>query len=259
VIRRCVSPLNLVLGSFSENPVEGRGMTLGTSTQGGTLFHPGAEAMEHRGARRWPAHAIGFRINWPWLARGAAALHLFGLALIVTMGWHDPTVTGSATIGGLPALHLAFLMMTGAAAALLTLSSRREEQTLQAADDAQPGVDQLLAQMSHELRTPLNAMIGFSEVMLRELYGPLGHARYQEYAAHISESGGQLLRSAEDALAVTETMSAPIAAIGRGRAGGHRDNVGSHGRQVGRPLRTRRGQRAGARGMGGDRRLRQHN
>jgi signal transduction histidine kinase len=169
--------------------------------------------MEHRGARRWPAHAIDFRINWQWLARGAATLHLFGLALIVTMGWHDPTITGSATIGGLPALHLAFLMMTGAAAALLTLGSRTEEQALPAADDTPPatGVNQLLAQMSHELRTPLNAMIGFSEVMLRELYGPLGHARYQEYAAHISESGGQLLRSAEDALAVTETMSAVMA------------------------------------------------
>ena len=188
-------------------------MTLGTSPQGGTLFHPGAEAMEHRGARRWPAHAIDFRVNWQRLARGAAALHLFGLALIVTMGWHDPSITGLGTIGGLQALHLAFLITTGAAAAFLTLGSRREEQPLQAADDTPPatGVNQLLAQMSHELRTPLNAMIGFSEVMLRELYGPLGHARYQEYAAHISESGGQLLRSAEDALAVTETMSAVMA------------------------------------------------
>jgi two-component system cell cycle sensor histidine kinase PleC len=68
-----------------------------------------------------------------------------------------------------------------------------------------------MAQMSHELRTPLNAVIGFSEVMLHELYGPLGHARYQEYAHHISESGGRLLKSSEDALAVTEAMSALIA------------------------------------------------
>ena len=113
-------------------------MTLGTSPQGGTLFHPGAEAMEHRGARHWPAQAIDFRINWQWLARGAAALHLFGLALIVTMGWHDPSVAGSATIGGLPALHLAFLMTTGAAAALFTLGSRREEQPLQTTDDSTP-------------------------------------------------------------------------------------------------------------------------
>ena len=188
-------------------------MTLGTSTHGGTLFHPGAQAMEQRGERRQAIRALSFHVNWQWLARGAAALHLLGIAVIVSMGWHDPAAAGSSTIGGLPATHLAFLMMTGAAAALFTLGGRDEERAPQTAEGAQvaTGADQLLAQMSHELRTPLNAMIGFSEVMLRELYGPLGHARYQEYAANISESSGQLLRSAEDALAVTETMSAVMA------------------------------------------------
>lgn len=187
-------------------------MTLGTSPQWGILSPLGAGIMEHRGARRWPARA-GSSISRQWLAKGAAAMHLFGLAAIVTMGWHDPVATGPATIGGLQAMHLAFLMTTGAAAAFLTLGARREEQPRDASQDtlAATGVDQLLAQMSHELRTPLNAMIGFSDVMLRELYGPLGHTRYQEYAAHISESSGQLLRSAEDALAVTETMSAVMA------------------------------------------------
>jgi len=50
-----------------------------------------------------------------------------------------------------------------------------------------------LANMSHELRTPLNAIIGFSELMEREIFGPLGSARYQEYAKLIHESGGHLL------------------------------------------------------------------
>ena len=68
-----------------------------------------------------------------------------------------------------------------------------------------------MAQLSHELRTPLNAVIGFSELMVRELHGPLGNARYQEYAHHISQSGGWLLRSSEEALAVTEAMTALMA------------------------------------------------
>jgi cell cycle sensor histidine kinase DivJ len=50
-----------------------------------------------------------------------------------------------------------------------------------------------LANMSHELRTPLNAIIGFSELMEREIFGPLGNARYQEYARMIHDSGGHLL------------------------------------------------------------------
>jgi cell cycle sensor histidine kinase DivJ len=49
-----------------------------------------------------------------------------------------------------------------------------------------------LANMSHELRTPLNAIIGFSELMTREMFGPLS-GRYQEYSRLIHESGAHLL------------------------------------------------------------------
>jgi signal transduction histidine kinase len=191
-------------------------MTLGTSPHRGILctVRTEAEGVLHAGSRMF---------GGPWLAKGAAALHLFGLGLIITLGWHDPGASGGATVAGLPAFHLAFLMATGAAAAFLTLSNRQAQSAIADAQPPQPinGADQLLAQMSHELRTPLNAMIGFSELMLRELYGPLGHARYQEYAAHISESGGRLLKSSEDALAVTETMSAVMA----DRLAGRRERV----------------------------------
>ena len=47
--------------------------------------------------------------------------------------------------------------------------------------------------MSHELRTPLNAVIGFSEIISGQLFGPLGHARYGEYATDILRSGRHLL------------------------------------------------------------------
>src|SRR5262245_23771804 len=53
---------------------------------------------------------------------------------------------------------------------------------LAAADAASKVKSDFLAAMSHELRTPLNAVIGFSEVMVNEVFGPLGNERYHEYA-----------------------------------------------------------------------------
>ncbi|HEY1753353.1 MAG TPA: HAMP domain-containing sensor histidine kinase [Caulobacteraceae bacterium] len=56
-----------------------------------------------------------------------------------------------------------------------------------------------LANMSHELRTPLNAVIGFSDAMRTQLFGPLPD-RYAEYAGLIHESGGHLLDLINDVL-----------------------------------------------------------
>lgn len=59
---------------------------------------------------------------------------------------------------------------------------------------------QFLANMSHELRTPLNAIIGFSEMMERQLLGPIGTEKYLEYIAGIRESGEHLLDLISDIL-----------------------------------------------------------
>jgi signal transduction histidine kinase len=148
----------------------------------------------------------------PPIARLASVLYLAALAVLAMTAWHDPSPTASGLMGGLPAWHLAFLMVTGTGMALLTLTSPQvaasEARESEPMSTRPTGLSELMAQMSHELRTPLNAVIGFSELMLHELHGPLGNARYQEYAHHISESGGRLLKSSEDALAVTEAMTA---------------------------------------------------
>lgn len=60
----------------------------------------------------------------------------------------------------------------------------------------------LLTLIGHDLRTPLNAVIGFSDCMERQLFGPLGDARYEAYARHIRESGARLLKAAEQTLAL---------------------------------------------------------
>lgn len=59
---------------------------------------------------------------------------------------------------------------------------------------------QFLAAMSHELRTPLNAIIGFSEVQISQMFGPIGDARYLEYARDIHRSGSHLLALINDVL-----------------------------------------------------------
>ena len=61
------------------------------------------------------------------------------------------------------------------------------------AETANKAKSRFLATMSHELRTPLNAIMGFSEVMEKELLGPVGNDTYREYARNIYSSGNHLL------------------------------------------------------------------
>ncbi|MBG05037.1 MAG: hypothetical protein CMM59_13290 [Rhodospirillaceae bacterium] len=71
------------------------------------------------------------------------------------------------------------------------------------ANEANRAKQEFLASVSHELRTPLNAIIGFSDVIDRELYGPLGHTRYREYIEHIKSSGQHLLELINDILDIS--------------------------------------------------------
>ncbi|MFZ4806857.1 MAG: sensor histidine kinase [Hyphomicrobiaceae bacterium] len=61
------------------------------------------------------------------------------------------------------------------------------------AEEANVAKSRFLATMSHELRTPLNAILGFSEVMSREVMGPLANPVYKDYAGSIHQSGTHLL------------------------------------------------------------------
>jgi len=57
-----------------------------------------------------------------------------------------------------------------------------------------------LAKISHEIRTPLNAIIGFSEIMAQEKFGPVGNERYRQYLLDIRSSGTHLLSLVNDLL-----------------------------------------------------------
>lgn len=63
------------------------------------------------------------------------------------------------------------------------------------AELARRTTSQLLANVSHELRTPLNAMMGFSEILKTEAFGPLGAERYKVFVDDIHASCSHLLSS----------------------------------------------------------------
>jgi PAS domain S-box-containing protein len=85
----------------------------------------------------------------------------------------------------------------------LTQWKRAEEDLLnakRAAERASSAKSEFLAKISHEIRTPLNAIIGFSEVMMVEQFGPIGNDRYREYLNDIHGSGEHLVSLINDLL-----------------------------------------------------------
>ena len=78
--------------------------------------------------------------------------------------------------------------------------ARKYEAEKVRAEGANTAKSEFLANMSHELRTPLNAINGFSEIMVGEMFGPLGDGRYKEYARDILHSGQHLLALINDIL-----------------------------------------------------------
>lgn len=85
----------------------------------------------------------------------------------------------------------------------ITLRKRMESSLRYAkeqADSSNQAKSAFLANMSHELRTPLNAIIGFSEMMIRETFGPLGSEKYAEYMDDIHLSARHLLEIINEVL-----------------------------------------------------------
>jgi signal transduction histidine kinase len=81
-------------------------------------------------------------------------------------------------------------------------SAKQAEQELVAAkrqaEKAASAKSDFLAKINHEVRTPLNTIIGFSEVMMEERFGPIGNERYRQYLKDIHSSGGQLISLIND-------------------------------------------------------------
>ncbi len=117
-------------------------------------------------------------------------------------------VIGRVPRGGLIPLFMTMgrLGETGKFCAVLrdiTQWKNAEEELIaarRAAEMASTQKSDFLAKISHEIRTPLNAIIGFSELMMEERFGPVGNDRYREYLRDINRSGALLMSLINDLL-----------------------------------------------------------
>jgi signal transduction histidine kinase len=104
------------------------------------------------------------------------------------------------------ALLAILLYMSAATEGILTeerARRRTEEQLREAllqAETASQAKTDFLANMSHELRTPLTAILGFSESIKNELFGPISPVKYGDYVDQIHASGGHLLAIVNEVL-----------------------------------------------------------
>jgi len=95
----------------------------------------------------------------------------------------------------------------------ITLRKQMEQSLRMAkdqADAANRAKSVFLANMSHELRTPMNAIIGFSEMMIKETFGPLGHDKYLEYLNDVHGSAQHLLEIINEVLDMSKIEAGRI-------------------------------------------------
>jgi PAS domain S-box-containing protein len=84
-----------------------------------------------------------------------------------------------------------------------TLRKQAEEEWQNAKRESQSAASakaDFLAKISHEIRTPLNAMMGLTEAIMVERFGPIGNERYREYVKDIHIAGSHLASMISDLL-----------------------------------------------------------
>jgi len=113
--------------------------------------------------------------------------------------------SGPVVLGGQRLLHSIVYDVTDRLAAETGL-----RKSVVAAEEAYRAKAAFIAVMSHEIRTPLNAVLGFTEAIQSEVFGPIGNPRYRDYLGHVMEAGRHLADVIDDILDITKADTGQV-------------------------------------------------
>ncbi|HVK41743.1 MAG TPA: ATP-binding protein [Phenylobacterium sp.] len=156
---------------------------------------------------------------WCALTYGLAASALLTLSFAVwTLVILSMTTASLAHLSGLELVSLRLGVMLVALAPITVASAMAERNDLlreatnarKAAEDAMSARTLLLATMAHELRSPLTAIVGFSNMMAKQVFGPVGHPKYLDYAQSIEMAGSHLSELVTDLLDTAKVEAGKI-------------------------------------------------
>ncbi|WP_169625955.1 sensor histidine kinase [Pacificispira spongiicola] len=133
-------------------------------------------------------------------------LHLWTRKIIHGELWMDERVSLLSDLHRLLWVNALFLIVSIVVIVGILIQLRRhrrlvdmERNARHDAEMAMKSRDRFLASMSHDLRTPLNAVVGFSDLLISEIRGPLPPAQ-ADYIRDIQASGNHLLAMINDIL-----------------------------------------------------------
>lgn len=126
----------------------------------------------------------------------AAAEAVAGLHSLARTYWILLAVIAAAGAG----LAVAVLRMLRHAQSQAALRREVQSMLLRAeraridADQANADKSHFLAEAGHDLRTPLTTIVGYGEMIEREMLGPIGRTAYRQSASHIVQAARQLTK-----------------------------------------------------------------
>ncbi len=97
-----------------------------------------------------------------------------------------------------------------AAIAALEATQKRLESEIDSAEDRSGAKSEFIANLSHEFRTPLNAIVGFSDILKNETFGPHTSPKYREYANDIHVAAHHLVSLVNDVLDISRAEAGQL-------------------------------------------------